>query len=503
MNARREVIFLLIGALIFFLPFLSATGGKMPRLDTDYDSALPIYRYIVETFQETHAIARWNPFVSGGIPVTSDPLLSILNPFFILPLLTFGVENGIYVVFFLVLVSSAIGIWLFLKSLAISPQLRLLGSLLYAFSGALAARVAAGHIEKILSYPLLPIFFSSLLLSSTVVSSVIIALVWTLFLFSGDVYSLWLTLIIFSIINIFRVKRSILTFILFIVFSSIKLVPMITQVYPNLARLFLIDPFAGSIHVIYFFLPFIVPFQTSFYDGPMFQRLLGFHFNWYEYFAFISPLPFLFLLRLSKIWKKREVKYLLLILIIGAFYVSLRYPYSPFYWLFHILPQVDIFRVPQRMFMVMTPVMVALLVLCAEKWSRKFSYIVLSLAIIWSFGVSLRIWARSFEPKRLYAESIAQELRSRDQSGFYVASFVCCLQWYLVGERIPIINYYYGWKPKKAPNFINDKGDEYDFSALKMARPKYILGYSGMDFSTYSYEVFFEEKPITIWKTVL
>lgn len=99
MNAQREVIFLLIGALIFFLPFLFATDGKMPRLDTDYDSALPIYRYIAEIFLKTHAIARWNPFVSSRIPVTSDPLLSVLNPFFILPLLTFGFENGIYVVF--------------------------------------------------------------------------------------------------------------------------------------------------------------------------------------------------------------------------------------------------------------------------------------------------------------------------------------------------------------------------------------------------------------------
>ncbi len=499
MNARREILFLFFGVLAFFLPFFLLTQGKMLRLDTDYDSNLPVYRFIVETVRTTGRFPTWNPYVSTGIPIIGDPLLSILNPFFTVPVLIFGVESGMYVVFLLSLLTSAIGMWWMLKFLAISVWFRIFGSLLYAFSGALAARVASGHIEKVLSYPLLPLFFTGLFKHNVF----IISLAWTLILFSGDVYALWLTLTIFLIINFYKIRRIILILVLFILFSGIILIPMIADVYPNLARLFPIDPFAGSIHIIFFFLPFLVPLQTSFYDTPILQKLLGFHFNWYEYFAFISPLPFVFLWKLPKIWGKFQVRLLLIILATGAFYISLRHPYSPFYWLFQLIPQVDIFRVPQRMFMVVTPVMIALIMLCAEKWSRRFSYVLLALAVAWTFVVTLPIWVRSFEQKREYAESVIRDLRSRDPSEYYVASFVCCMQWYLVGEHIPIINYYYGWKPKSAPSFINENGDGYDFSALNTVRPKYILGSTGADFSSYSYDKYFEKKSITIWKSRL
>ena len=71
----------------------------------------------------------------------------------------------------------------------------------------------------------------------------------------------------------------------------------------------------------------------------------------------------------------------------------------------------------------------------------------------------------------------------------------------LIREKIPILNFYYGWRPKGTPNFINKKGDGYDFSVLKNVKPKYIISDNNKNFSEYSYYAFLENSKIRIWKT--
>src|SRR3989344_970134 len=485
---KKEILIVFLFALLFTLPVLIANRFSSFKLDSDYDMGLPLYHFISDYVRSYRSIHIWNPYIGTGISVIGDPTSMILNPFAIIPIVLFGEGPGMRILIALTIIMSGISMWIFLTIVGIKGVVRIWGSILYEVSGPLAAAIAAGHGGKILTYPFIPLFLA-LTISPKVkkinilLSSVVLSLVF----FSGDFYTLWF----------------------FVIISSIKLMPFIKDVNPQMARFFPIDPYAGSIHAFLSPLAFIIPFGVEFYDRPFFQRTLGFHFNWYEYFAFISPLPFIFLLRIKKVLKKEIIIIFLLIIFVGMLYISLKYPYSPFYWLYKFFPLVQSFRVPQRIFTPITAVLIALFAMCAKDWlkntklKKKFFiiYTILILSVGWTFFVNQQTLVKAFDAPRKEEEAIAKELRKKDNSSYYVVTFVCCTQTFLIREKIPILNFYYGWRPKGTPNFINKKGDGYDFSVLKNVKPKYIISDNNKNFSEYSYYAFLENSKIRIWKT--
>jgi len=503
--------------IIFVLPIILVPNLR-PYPISDYDSDLPVCYFIIDYFKTHHQIPSWNPYVSTGIPVISDPLSLVLNPFFILPLAIFGLDLGLKIVFLLVFWVSGLTMWLFLSSLGIKGSVRLLGALLYQVSGALVAQLASGH-AAFLFYPLVPLFLMfSLSKKMKFLNIIAVALIFTLQIFSGDFYTLWLLSIIFIVIKayyLFRVRKSyvlreiVFTFLFTFLFSSVKLVPFLLNVYPNAERFFPIDPFTGSIHIIFGILPFITPFQAEFYDRPFFQRVLGFHFNWHEYYAFISPLPFIFLIKFKQIFKNEKVRILLIIFVVGLLYAALEYPYSPFYWLFHSVSFVRNFRVPQRIFMPLTAVVIAILLICGnhwlktarKKWTKALVLGTLILSILWSFYLSSKTLIRTFMPINKENQLLITTLREKDGSNFYVVVFYPGLQRFLIEEKIPILNYYYGWRPKNAPNFLSEDGESYNYPLLGTVRPKYAITKASQDLLPYSYVPFMRNNQVAIWET--
>lgn len=516
---RLDFLLIFAAAAILLVPVFRNTAHQSLRADTDYDSNLPIYTYVLDYIHAYHVLPQTNTLVGKGISVLGDPLSALYNPMFSIPIYILGVDDGLKVVFLLSVLLSGVSMLTLLSSYGFEGLARVLGVLLYELSGALSARIAAGHIEKILSYPLQPFFYLFTLkerMSWTDRMGAAAAL--ALIFFSGDIYGMWLLGIMFIATRGFwfmhrkawrdEVMNLVLVAGIFLLGISVKLFYLLKDVYPYFSRFSAVNYLSGSIH--YFLVPFayFMPIQAMFYDRPTIQRILGFHFNWYEYYAFITPLPFLFLLYLPKVLKEKITQLTIVLLLVGSMYVALGYPYSFFYWLFKLVPPLEVFRVPQRMIMVMTPLVILLLVTCAASWFKFASLkwmqaglIISMFAVGWTLIISRQTILKSYEPVRQTESSVAGELRARDPSGYFAVSFVCCMQRPLTDNHIPILNYYYGWRTKETPSFITADGEAYNYDMLTSVRPKYIITKKGLDMSKYAYSPFFNIGIIEVWTT--
>ena len=514
----NQLIVIILVAIAFVVPVLWQTKNLSLRLDTDYDAMLPTLSYLSSYVHQYKEFPRWNPYVGTGIPVVGDPVSPALNPTISVPVILFGAENGVRVILFFNVIFSGLFMWMFLTRIGVGGIARLWGSTLYEISGMQAALFVSGH--SLAPYAYIPLFLlfatpDSLKKIELVGSAAVVAFI----LYQGDFYQTFFACLLFIAIRCYwavtrgnirlSLRHSVIFFVIFLVLSSYKLIPFLIDVRPTLQRFFPIDPYAGSIHFFWVPLSFIIPFQMSFYDRPFFQRLFGFHYNWYEYFAFISPVSFVFLTKIRRVMKTPYIKVLLVLIVVCLLYIALRYPYSPFYWLFHVVAPVRAFRTPQRILISMTSIVVAVLAVCAHWWmthtkNPKQKAIVIGsmlISVVWTFWVSNTILYQAFEPFRSQESLLARELRTRDASNFYVATFVCCVQTFLVEQKVPILNYYYAWRTKDTPNFINSNGNGFDYSVLANVRPTYVIAPRALNLETYSYYLFFVSPIAGVWKT--
>lgn len=498
---RAETLLLCLGVLSFVLPVLYQTRLLTLRLDSDWDTVLPIYGYIADFIRSQHILPLTFPYAGLGYPILRDPLSAMLNPFFMAPLVIFGLDNGMRLVFIILPIVAGISMRVLLTHLGVSGGIRLWGSLLYAISGALTARFAAGHTLFFLSYPLVPLLIAIgadrfISIQSAVAFGGILALMF----YSGDVYGVLFGLLWLGASCLYWRRNPVYPITVaafFVAFSLPKLLPVVRDTWPNMQRLFTPVVGEGSVHAV--FLPFfyMIPFRETFYDRPFFQRIFGFHFNWYEYYAFISPLPFVFLLFIRKIWNQQAVRLLVFILIGGSLYLAMRYAYSPIYWLYRWLPVLEIMRVPQRIALYTTAPLIALLALGAkEAWKEGKKTLIVCVclgSLLWTYGESRQAFLVAFEKPRIWERKLANELRQQDSSEFTVLTRVCCLQRFLAESRIGILNFYVPWREKGLPP---------ESEMIYRLHPKYVIEKLDIDISAQAYYPLFDTPIARVWKAL-
>lgn len=511
-----EIFSLIVFSICFNIVVTILSIGNVPRINSDYDANFPIYIPFIHDLRKGKFELN-NNFVGYGISLLSDPLSFVFNPIYTLPILIFNQGIGYRLVIFIVTLISMINMWILMVTISKNIPIKLVFSILFGISGAISARISAGHIQQILSYIFLPIFVYGLLFTQNLRKQLILIFVFSYFVYCGDLYTTWLSFVLYISSIIYKLcfeqgkKLTLSRFIFvttgFLTISSIRLVPFLFDVYPTMHRFFPIYPFAGSIDIWLFFLPFIMPFSVSFYDRPGIQRILGFYYNWYEYYAFISPFVILPLLYITKIWRNRTTKLLAVILITGALYIAMRHIYSPFYYLFTYIPQLQVFRVPQRMYMVLVPFLLLLSAYCMEylrntkiKLYRIFLGL-LVLGVICTSIISIRIIIASYEPQRTIEKETVEWLRKTDPGKYFVATFVCCMQYYLVSQEISVMNYYYGWKKNDLPTFVKEGQSDPDFSVLSYVRPRYIIAPLSYNLDIFEYQKIYLNSHIVLWKT--
>ncbi|MEK7141251.1 MAG: hypothetical protein AAB800_01760 [Patescibacteria group bacterium] len=506
---------MLFASTLYIGSVFLATQGKTFRLDSDYDSNIPIISFVVDTVRNEHRFPLRNPYVTTGISVLGDPLSGSAYLPYLLPMLLFGVQSGWWVVIGLHAFMAGAFMWVLLRDLLTKKSgfdFALWGGLLYMGSGAFAARIAAGHIEKVLSYPWYPLLLLALLKKDqTNRNAILIGAIMGIVFLTGDVYGVFYMGMFYGVIRVIRSGEARSGFareirgigwaiLAFVVASGVKLVPFFIDVAPVIARYSSFDAAKGSLHLFYSWIPFIVPLGVTFYDRPLFQHVFGIWYNWYEYYAFIG-LPIFFLIALPKILKRREVQILIMLLIVGIMYIARGYPYSIFYWMNKSIPVLNWFRAPQRMYEALTGIMVIVITLCAKHVIRPpkntfFLWGMLSVTLLIS-GYQM---TNAFEIPRVSEERLIDQLRAGDGGDMTVASFACCMQKFLVAEKIRVINYYYGWRPKGAPRFTSADGSTFAFETIQTSRPAYIIAPKDMEFRQYGYEVWFGDEKNNVWR---
>lgn len=494
-----ELIIIIIAGLLYFYLLLILTKEKTFRLDSDYDMIYAMYTYVVEHARTYHTLPRTHPYAGMGMPLAGDPSVSYYNPLFLFPLVLFGMTRGLFIVILLMIILSGASMWLLLRALGMPSWIRVAGSILFMVSGAFAARVGAGHIF-ILTYPAWPIIIYALLKQLPILLGVTTAYMFL----SGDIYGVWFT-VIFTVIAFAYylmtkqcskatiIRYSILAARSFLLLSLIKLYFFLVDVLPVFERTYHGHPSEGSIHLWWTLLPFIIPFKVLFYDRPFFQRHLGFFFNWYEYYAFLSPFVFLLVAPIIKrgrtIVRDPKIAVLLVLFFLGILYISLAYPYAPFYWLFAWLTPLHIFRVPQRMYLPLTAIVITIVCVGANMWKQKtLAMGMFFCGLTATTLASLHAMTMGFEYPRNEERHLVQTLKTYNKNNESTYTTLCCLQRFLVEEHIPIFNFYAGWKVKNTPSFP----DEY--------LPRYILSSKKEDFSHLSYKKIDETSLGTIWE---
>ncbi|HUD19663.1 MAG TPA: hypothetical protein VMR81_04435 [Patescibacteria group bacterium] len=516
---NRSYLPVLFVAILLIIPLWVVTRHLSFRLDTDYNVILPMATFALRAYTHPFPYLSWNPNIGLGIPALGDSSF-MLSPFYMPLFFLFGPDNGLRVLIAVTIIGSGLSMWYFLSSFKLRPWAIAWGAILYEFSGALAAMIAAGHVEKFAGYAIGPVVFLYFFRKRMKpVEAATVGIIYACILLTADFYSLWFFSLFYVVSAAYRIitKNSKLKEIIqeilyiygfFVAFALSKLLPFIRDVIPHINRLQTIDPYAGSIHAWLLPLSFLIPWQVEFYDRPTLQRIIGFHYNWYEYYAFITPFAVIPLLYIQKVWKSYPVRLAVIFVITAACYISLRYPYSPFYWLFHNITLVRMFRVPQRVVVPLMIPVVMVITFCADYMIVKGSnvvkrYLVLCLigSVVWLFVMNFNTIKGTFEPFRSNESAIAHELRRRDGSNFFVANFVCCMQPFLLRESIPILNYYYGWTPTYTPRFADPITGKNNFRELTVMRPSYIIADKNESFTQYGYELYFGGGNVEVWRT--
>lgn len=488
-----HILLLGISALVVTLPVFWMTRGQFFRLFSDHDALLPVYSAVSTSIRATGSIPRQADVAAAGIPVWGDPLSGVPNPLLYLPLAVWGVPVGMRVVIVELLFLSAVGMWFWLRRLQVNGTFRLWGSLLYMLSGGIAARVHAGHWEQLFVFPVMPWLLSLTLQRFLRIRTLAgIAFLLAFLGYSGALYHVWYGVILFMCVRGYfcctrqsSLRRELAGAVMLLFMAGVLFGPKIHYFLRDIGPVYertIADPSRGSLHLPLVWLPFAVPVQTGFYDRPFFQHWLGFYYNWYEYYAFIAPTALLFLWHVRRIWRNPMVRLLLVILATGALYVARRYPYSPFYWLDQVLPAGAVFRAPQRMYLPLTAALVALLALSVQHWyltaartrTRRFLMLCLAVTILWNTTVSMSTLESVFEPVPPEAQRIAGIIRGYPAADQGVISLVCCMQWLLTQQGIPLVNYYYGWFRRDIPRYISPDGSP-DVEALRHYPGRYAV----------------------------
>lgn len=461
---KIEITIFFFFSLLFVFPIFLHIKSTFPRLDSDYNAVLGIYEYIGNFVRVHHSIPSIVPFVGKGISVVGDPLNAIFDPFFSLPIIFFGINMGIRIAIFINAWLSMITMLLFLKKLQVKQYLQYLGSIAYGTSGVFTASVAAGHItEKFLTYPLIPLFFMlSMQKKMTIRILVGIGMIFATTVYCGDLYALWFFGIFLIVIRSFfffqeKINLKELIYIcvpgaLAIVFASPKLFFFTHDVLPIMQRTNIVNPFLGSINAMFFPLQFLIPFQVNFYDRPFFQRIFGFYYNWYEYYAFIGILPIFFLKNIKLVFTNTYTKLFIISLFVGAFYVANNYWYSPFHYIFLFVKPIDVFRVPQRIAIPLTGAVIALICMCANTWKNKSTvFALMSVTIFWTISIGWFTFSRTFVPISKNELQFTSLVRKIDVQKHPVLLVDAGSEYLLSKVNIPVANYYYGWVPRKTP----------------------------------------------------
>ena len=476
-------------ALLYALPILLRPGDTLP-LGGDLDSVVAPYAFVRESILALR-FPTWNPYYTTGQPYLGDPLSSYLSPIILLPVIAFGVAAGVKVAVVLSLFLAGAGQWALARVVGLPRMLGLWSAALFMLSGNLAAKFSSGQLEKILSYPWIPFSVALVLLALRRPRPhwiVLAALSTVMPILSGDYYAFLYTVIAGVVVVIVHAVlkaskdgsvRPLLTsaglyggiLCLAVGLAAVRLLPSL-ELLPRMFRV--VDPYVGSQHLHGVLADFLL-FPRRLYAEPFVANLFGYGGGelWWEWYAFLGPLPFVGLFFLHRAWRQPDVRQQVIVLAalggVSLLVIANGYAYSPFHWLWQALPALGGFRFPVRALVLTTSALLLLTAIGfafwrAAGWRRYLKAGVLGLGVATALVVNGYVLYTA-EPVPAYGarEAIAW-LRQHDAGVFYVQiherapgepRWRTFAQYEFVSAHVKMLDSYHGWFLKDTPALWN------------------------------------------------
>lgn len=232
----------IVALLIFFIISLIFVYPIFQNIKNwgihDWDQHLMYNGVPKQTILKFNQFPLWNPYYCGGNAMLANPQSSFLNPLFI-SVLIFGEVLGLKLLILFYLVIGLFGMFLLSRKLGISMISSYLSSFVFMLSGLYAMHLSVGHTVWV-QMALIPYVFLFYLKSLKQIKYIFLSSLFMAFIFlSGGVYPLFfiaLFLVFYSILmtvkgwkklRLVYLKNILMIFLLFILFSSIKLIPTI------------------------------------------------------------------------------------------------------------------------------------------------------------------------------------------------------------------------------------------------------------------------------------
>jgi len=309
---------------------------------------LPVLSQI-DSILNYYQFPLWDNLWISGFPEYASPISALYNLLVTVPYLLFGLVTGVKVITVLHVFLAGISFWLFSTKVTSNKMIQLYGSMLFMFSGSLVGRIDAGHTELMTTQMFIPLtmFFVIKAIESKDVKYIILSSIsMSMFIFGGALYYFVFFMVMFFVYSITKIvcaeheyhdkynkqnlKILLSILILCLMFSSIKLIPILT-LSDNIVRIDPIEPFKGS--------GIFKEMVTSFVTG---SALSGY--SYYESYSYLGFLPFILAI-LSLFSKTKEKLFLYASFIIFILWAGGN---NTFFGALHLLPFIDNFRVPGR-----------------------------------------------------------------------------------------------------------------------------------------------------------
>ncbi len=378
-------IFLIFLVSIFYTSTLIFSSDRFIPFGIDFDSNLsPIVNMLKSNF------SLWDDSWWLGFPDYAGPLSNIFYPISTFVFVVFGVVFGLKLLIFIHILLSGIGFYLFSQYLTKNNFARLYGSIIYMLCGSLAIKIVAGHLEKLLIFPWIPLtlyFFYKYIDNRQPRYIIFSSISASMFILAGDLYGMLFFSFLFLAFFLVKIvsskdKELIYSFLkiitLTLLISSIRLVPLffIKNFLPRS-----VDVFQGLENILFVF--------SRFY-GTSTETSYGV----WESYSFIGILPFILSIIGSIFHKSKEKYYLFLSIIIALFWVQGNVPSLA--KAVHSLPFIDIFRVPTRIYIFLTFYLIALstlgfdiIISKSKKLNSKWAIFIISCIILFIASYNL------------------------------------------------------------------------------------------------------------------
>ena len=349
----KDVCYLILPLVLLLVVFPSIIQQDQGFISSKYDTLLTVNS---ELSVANDPLALWNPNWLTGIPEYALSLSEKYYPTFI-PSLPFS--QDIYLTNWLIIIHLFLAYLFFFKMSGLmtrNPELRMIFSTIYMFSGILLARVDAGHLTIIYALTWIPLmyyaFFKMIWDNDTsVINIIIFSVSFAIIFFTGAVYYLFYSCALLAIFFIYYLlmkklsSRMIIAVLLsaFIgtLLLAVKLIPVVIS-SSALGRIDVINPLGdgGSLENNI----------ASFIVGTPIDQV----FSSYESLALIGIIPVLLLI-IAFVYGREDRT-------IPAFFAMV----FAFIWadggqtllsFIHLLPGVVNFRVAGRIFGALLPIL--------------------------------------------------------------------------------------------------------------------------------------------------